>query len=159
MVASSSLTQSNYPIQKIIDGDTFVVLTKKQADDINTIFEGQKKKLVTLKRDIKVKDSLLSLVSIDTIIDTRFTDRLDKLEHWLINASIDGAWLYYSWEDSSIYSVNLRKYYVRKDNLTGDFLFIQGEEEFPLENREYPKANWQEEIVKPRRPRVEKLEL
>jgi hypothetical protein len=68
MVVSSSLTQSNYPIQKIIDGDTFVVLTKKQADDINTIFESQKKKLVTLKRDIKVKDSLLSLVSIDTIL-------------------------------------------------------------------------------------------
>lgn len=159
MVASSSLTQSNYPIQKIIDGDTFVVLTKKQADDINTIFESQKKKLVILKRDIKVKDSLLASVSNDTIIDTRFTDRLDKLEHWLINASIDGAWLYYSWEDSSIYSVNLRKHYVRKDDATGDLLFMHGEEEFPSDNREYPRINWQEEIVKPKRPKVEKIEL
>jgi hypothetical protein len=33
------------------------------------------------------------------------------------------------------------------------------DEEFPLENREYPKANWQEEIVKPRRPKVEKVIL
>ena len=159
MVASSSLTQSNYPIQKIIDGDTFVVLTKKQADDINTIFERQKKKLAILKQDVRIKDSLLSLVSNDTIIDTRFTDRLDILEHWLINASINGAWLYYSWEDSSIYSVNLRKYCVRKDDATGDLIFMHVDEEFPLENREYPKANWQEEIVKPRRPKVEKLEL
>lgn len=159
MVASSSLTQSNYPIQKIIDGDTFVVLTKKQADDINTIFERQKKKLAILKQDVRIKDSLLSLVSNDTIIDTRFTDRLDILEHWLLNASINGAWLYYSWEDSSIYSVNLRKYCVRKDDATGDLIFMHVDEEFPLENREYPKANWQEEIVKPRRPKVEKLEL
>jgi hypothetical protein len=153
------LTQSNYPIQKIIDGDTFVVLTKKQADDINTIFERQKKKLAILKQDVRIKDSLLSLVSNDTIIDTRFTDRLDILEHWLLNASINGAWLYYSWEDSSIYSVNLRKYCVRKDDATGDLIFMHVDEEFPLENREYPKANWQEEIVKPRRPKVEKLEL
>lgn len=159
MVASSSLTQSNYPIQKIIDGDTFVVLTKKQADDINTIFERQKKKLAILKQDVRIKDSLLSLVSNDTIIDTRFTDRLDILEHWLLNASINGAWLYYSWEDSSIYSVNLRKYCVRKDDATGDLIFMHVDEEFPLENREYPKANWQEEIVKPRRPKVEKVEL
>jgi hypothetical protein len=153
------LTQSNYPIQKIIDGDTFVVLTKKQADDINTIFERQKKKLAILKQDVRIKDSLLSLVSNDTIIDTRFTDRLDILEHWLLNASINGAWLYYSWEDSSIYSVNLRKYCVRKDDATGDLIFMHVDEEFPLENREYPKANWQEEIVKPRRPKVEKVEL
>lgn len=159
MVASSSLTQSNYPIQKIIDGDTFVVLTKKQADDINTIFERQKKKLAILKQDVRIKDSLLSLVSNDTIIDTRFTDRLDILEHWLLNASINGAWLYYSWEDSSIYSVNLRKYCVRKDDATGDLIFMHVDEEFPLENREYPKANWQEEIVKPRRPKVEKVIL
>jgi hypothetical protein len=153
------LTQSNYPIQKIIDGDTFVVLTKKQADDINTIFERQKKKLAILKQDVRIKDSLLSLVSNDTIIDTRFTDRLDILEHWLLNASINGAWLYYSWEDSSIYSVNLRKYCVRKDDATGDLIFMHVDEEFPLENREYPKANWQEEIVKPRRPKVEKVIL
>jgi len=159
MVASSSLTQSSYPIQKIIDGDTFVVLTKKQADDINTIFESQKKKLVVLKHDLKIKDSLLSVVKNDTIIDSSFIKRLTELEHWLINTSIDGAWLYYSWGDSSIYYVNLRKYFVRKDDTTGDLLFMQGEEEFPADNREYPRKNWENEIIKPKRPKVTKAPL
>lgn len=162
MVVSSSLTQSNYPIQKVIDGDTFVVLTKKQADDINTIFESQKYKIAFYRREIKFKDSLLEFARdtiVDSIIDTQFTQRLDLIEHWLFETSIDGAWIYYSYEDSSIYAVDLSHYYVRKDDLTGDLMFYRSDEPFNTEKKEAPKRNWSNEIIKPKRPKVIKAPL
>ena len=159
MVVSSSLTQSNYPIQKIIDGDTFVVLKKKQADEINSIFESQKSKIAFYRKEIKIKDSLLKLDNTDTIIDTQFTQRLDLLENWLYYASMDGAWIYYSYEDSSVYSVDLSHYYVRKDDTTGDLFFYRTDEPFDKENKEAPKTNWNTDIIKPKRPKVTKAPL
>lgn len=163
MVVSSSLTQSNYPIQKVIDGDTFVVLTKKQADDINTIFESQKSKIAFYRREIKLKDSLLEFIHsdtiIDSIIDTQFTQRLDLIEHWIFETAIDGAWIYYSYEDSSIYAVDLSHYYVRKDDLTGDLMFYRTDTPFDTDKREAPKRNWNTDIIKPKRPKVTKAPL
>jgi len=163
MVVSSSLTQSNYPIQKIINGDTFVVLTKKQADDINTIFESQKSKIAFYRREIKLKDSLLEFVRtdtiIDSIIDTEFTQRLDLVETWVFETAIDGAWIYYSYEDSSIYAVDLSHYYVRKDDLTGDLMFYRADKPFDTDKKEAPRRNWSNEIIKPKRPKVTKAQL
>jgi len=162
MVVSSSLTQSNYPIQKVINGDTFVVLTKKQADDINTIFESQKSKIAFYKREVKLKDSLLEFARdtiVDSIIDTQFTQRLDLIEHWLFETSIDGAWIYYSYEDSSVYAVDLSNYFVRKDNLTGDLMFYRADKPFDTDKRESPRKNWSNEIIKPKRPKVTKAPL
>jgi len=159
MVVNFSLNQSKYPVQKVIDGDTFVILTKKQADDINVIFESQKSKISLFKKEIKHKDSLLLTIHSDTIIDTRFTQRLDLLEHWLYFSAMNSTWIYYSYEDSSIYYVDLGQYFVRKDDLTGDLLFIRAEEPFPVDNKEQPKINWNTEIIEPKRPKVEKLKL
>lgn len=162
MVVSSSLTQSNYPIQKVIDGDTFVVLTKKQADDINTIFESQKLKISFYRKEIKLKDSLLEFARdtiIDSIIDNTFTQRLDLIEHWIFETATDGAWIYYSYADSSVYAVDLSHYYVRKDNLTGDLMFYRTEEPFDRDKKEYPRKHWNTEIIKPKRPKVTKAPL
>ncbi len=60
MAINSILSQSNYPIQTIINNDTVVILTKQQADDINVIFESQKAKIKSLREE---RDSLLSLSS------------------------------------------------------------------------------------------------
>lgn len=40
MLLSLSLTAQTYPKKKIINGDTVVVMTQKQASDINVVFRG-----------------------------------------------------------------------------------------------------------------------
>ena len=56
-----SWTQS-YPTQRVEGNDTVVVMTIKQAQDINTVFANQKQEINQLKQDIKgvmsVGDSL-----------------------------------------------------------------------------------------------------
>ena len=42
MLLSQSLIAQSYPKKKIINGDTVVVMTQKQASDINVIFRGLK---------------------------------------------------------------------------------------------------------------------
>lgn len=148
------MSQSKYPIQKIIDGDTFVVLTKQQADNINTIFESQKKKISNYRTKIANLDSLLKLNNIDTVYNPELAQRLDLLEHWIYFSSIDGAWIYYSYVDSSVYSVDLSYYSVRKDDLTGDLLFVRNNEPYDPEKKEFPKLDWSKEILEPKRPKI-----
>lgn len=148
------MSQSKYPIQKIIDGDTFVVLTKKQADDINQIFESQKRKIGNYKKEIANLDSLLRFAKIDTVYNPELGKRLDLLENWLYFSAIDGAWIYYSYVDSSVYSVDLSYYSVRKDDQTGDLLFIRNEVPYDPEKKEFPMLNWNKDIIEPKQPRI-----
>ena len=150
-MSSLILSQSNYPLQTIIKGDSVVILTKAQAKNINDIFEAQKARLA-------YKDSLL-LVNKKVIESYDFnkyvTQRLDILETWILDASIKNVWLYYSWEDSVVYSVDLSQYYVRKDDSTGDILFQRSDEPLdPENNHEEPPKGWENAIVEPRRPKI-----
>jgi hypothetical protein len=52
-------SQSNYPLQTVINGDSVVILRKGQADTINDIFESQKQKIADARQLIEYKDSLL----------------------------------------------------------------------------------------------------
>ena len=50
MVPALVLTQ--YPIQRVINGDSVVIMTTQQGRDINIKFEKQKKKITELNRQI-----------------------------------------------------------------------------------------------------------
>ena len=156
-------SQSNYPLQTVIKGDTVVILTKEQAENINDIFESQKLKLAEYKIEVDYKDSLL-LAQTDIINTYVFNEeirqRLDLLEHWILNASINNVWIYYSWQDSIVYSVDLSQYYVRKDDHTGDIFFLRANEPFNQEkNQEEPPKGWENDFVKPKRPVVKKVPI
>ena len=156
-------SQSNYPLQTVIKGDTVVILTKEQANEINDIFESQTALISKYKTEIAYKDSLL-LVQTNIINSYTFNEeirqRLDLLEHWMLAAAINNAWLYYSWKDSSIYSVDLSQYYVRKDDHTGDIFFIRADEPFNQEeNKEEPPKGWENDFVKQKRPIVKKVPI
>jgi len=157
-VSSLIFSQSNYPLQTVIKGDTVVILTKEQANNINDIFESQKLKLAEYKIEVDYKDSLL-LAQTDIINTYVFNEeirqRLDLLEHWILNASINNVWIYYSWQDSIVYSVDLSQYYVRKDDHTGDIFFYRSDELLiPENNKEEPPKGWENDFVKPRRPKI-----
>ena len=167
------LCQSNYPLKTIIKGDSVVILKVEQADEINKIFERQKIQMQELKDTIaQLKKRVISKDSVIYFMtetkeqkeqfDSTIAQRLDLIENWLYYSSIEGAWLYYSFKDSTIYRVDLSNYKVRKDNNTGDLYFYWCEDydkdnmidEF-INLRESPILNWQKEIRRSRRPKIE----
>jgi len=167
------LCQSNYPLKTIIKGDSVVILKVEQADEINKIFERQKKQMqelkdtiAELKKRVFTKDSvILNMTEIQQEkedFDSTIAQRLDLIENWLYYSSIEGAWMYYSFKDSLIYRVDLSNYKVRKDNNTGDLYFFWCEDydkdnmvdEF-IDLKQSPTMNWQKEIRRSRRPKIE----
>ena len=157
-------------MKTVIKGDSVVILTVKQADDINNIFESQKAKIAALKLDIATRDSLLAIKEIELIekiqvidnfvFDTIIAKRLDIIEHWLLDAGINSTWIYYSWKDTMLYAVDLSQYKVRKDDYTGDLIFFRCEDVIiPYEDQDEPPKGWETDIVKPRRPKVTKVPL
>jgi hypothetical protein len=165
MVKFLIFSQSNYPLKTVIKGDSVVILLKKQADEINDIFENQKLSIINLKIKLKFKDSLLNVQ--DSLIEIKennanlmgFYDtlqkRLDLLENFIYDASIRNTWIYYSWDDSLIYSVDLSQYYVRKNDLSGDIHFHKTDKIVdPYDEQESPHIGWIRDILKPKRPRV-----
>jgi hypothetical protein len=169
-VTSLIFSQSNYPLKTVIKGDSVVILTVKQADDINNIFERQKAIIAGFKKDIITRDSIIAVldtiilekekVIIEHVFDDEISQRLDLLEAWLLDASINNAWIYYSWDDSTIYAVDLKQYYVQKDNMTGDLYFYKCPTPIdPYEKKENPLKGWERAIVKPERPKVTKVPI
>ncbi len=169
-MTSLIFSQSNYPLKTVIKGDSVVILTVKQADDINNIFESQRAKIAALKLDIATRDSLLAVKEIlliektqvidNFVFDTVIAKRLDIIEHWLLDAGINSTWIYYSWKDTMLYAVDLSQYKVRKDDYTGDLIFFRCEDVIiPYEDQEEPPKGWETDIVKPRRPKVTRVPL
>jgi hypothetical protein len=163
-------SQSNYPLKTVIKGDSVVILTVKQADDINNIFESQKAKIAAFKKDITTRDSIIAIldtiilekerVIVEHVFDYEVAKRLDVLEAWLLNAAITNVWIYYSWDDSTIYAVDLTQYKVRKDNMSGDLYFYKCPEPIdPYKDQESPLKGWEKAIVKPERPKVTKVPI
>jgi hypothetical protein len=157
-------------LKTVIKGDSVVILTVKQADDINAIFESQKARIAAFKKDIITRDSIIAIrdtlliekerVIVNHEFDYEIARRLDILEAWMLSAAINGTWIYYSWVDSLIYSVDLSQYYVRKDDMTGDIFFYRCEDILdPEKEQESPHMGWQTDIIKPKRPMVTKVPI
>lgn len=157
-------------MKTVIKGDSVVILTIKQADDINNIFENQKAKIAALRLELISRDSLIAErdtlllekteVINNFVFDTVIAKRLDIIEHWLLDAGIKSTWVYYSWKDTMLYAVDLSQYYVQKDDYTGDLYFYRSPMPvLPYENKEEPPKGWETDIVKPKRPKVTKVPI
>jgi hypothetical protein len=169
-----SFSQSRYPLQTVIDGDSVVILTKAQADTINAIFDSQKAKIAKFKQETKVKDSIISLrdtllvfytsryTEYKTIIETQIIrqDKLDTIRGWLVERAKEGSWIYYSYLNDEIVAVDLSDYVVRKDDYTGDIMFLKRTEDCPNDDKQKePPLGWHTDIVKPRRPKLNIFKL
>lgn len=163
-------SQSSYPLKTVIKGDSVVILTVKQADDINNIFESQKAKIAAFKKDIITRDSIIAIrdtiilqkekVIIQHVYDNGLADRLHTLETWMLDAAINNVWIYYSWKDNAIYAVDLSQYYVQKDNMIGDIYFYKCPTPMnPYETQEAPHTGWETDIFKPKRPKVTRVPI
>lgn len=166
-------SQSNYPLQTIINGDSVVILLKVQADTINRIFESQKQKISESKAQIKAQDSIIRLK--DSLISHYSTYYVEYkqlrgeyiemavfnnyVEKWVLERAKEGAWLYYSYDSNWIEAVDLSEYKVRKNDATGDIFFYRAENCPPEDNKknDYPRRGWEKEVILPNRPKINKL--
>jgi hypothetical protein len=174
VVSSLIFSQSRYPLQTVINGDSVVILTKGQADTINAIFESQKDKIAKFKQETLIKDSIISLrdtllvyytskyTEYRTIIETQIVreDKLDTIRGWLIDRAKEGSWLYYSYINKEVVAVDFSDYVVRKDDYTGDIMFYKRTENCS-DNKEQkePPVGWHTDIVKPKRPKLNIFKL
>jgi hypothetical protein len=120
-------SQPTYPIQTQLKGDSVVILTKKQSDNINLLIENQKIRIqkykteiklvndtnTTLINDIKIKDSVIN--RLDSLLYAQYNyydsliSKIDTLENWILSSSIDNGYIYYSWQDSTVKVIDLSK--------------------------------------------------
>lgn len=151
-------------------GEEVVILTKKQADDINTIFDRQKAQIKELERQIKkiqfLSDSVVNQYETKSRYYDSILDRIIFLQQYITDLSKAGAWLYYSYDDTTIRVMDLSYYNVRLDKETGDLLFMNMPEEFRLDpvfmtQREKEHSNpplyWERKIDSAIRPKVFKF--
>ena len=171
MVSSLSFSQSHYPLQTVINGDSVVILTKAQADTINDIFESQKKKIADARAQLKTQDSIIrhkdSLLKYNSgyysaykMLREEYTDMLILNEHteeWIVSRAKEGAWLYYSYDSLWVEAVDLSAYKVIKNDVTGDIFFYRADNYPEKKKNDYPKRGWEKEVVLPNRPKINKL--
>ena len=144
-----SLSQ-NYPVQTILKGDSVVIYTVEQNEDIEILLANQRSRVAFYKNNIAkqqaVIDSLNSVMIqqqakqqavIDSIQrvadDLRFTlknkfsnfdslqQRYDSVSTWLYNTASNNAIIYYSYEKSTVVAIDLASYIIVGHRRTGNF--------------------------------------
>lgn len=135
------LGYSQYPIQTIFKGDSVVIITVKQSEDINNLIDKQSKlislyeqKLIEcymiideLKKNNLVKDSMLTEVGI--IADSVGKENIalmDSIWNWSLGPSL----IYSQYpNDSTMYILDLSRYYLTTDDF-GIFMPRMSDKEY-----------------------------
>ena len=163
IVSFLSLSQ-NYPVQTKLKGDSVVIMTTEQYRDIELILSNQRYRVNGYKEDISIQEKIIdsltkvcnrrvyAIDSLDTVIKHKFytydslQDKVNTIEHWLYSASIDNTFLYYSYSDTAIMSIDLSCYFFIGNRRTGNFSLVR---RGPVsENIEWKKWN----ILYPQEP-------
>jgi hypothetical protein len=179
-IVSMGYSQPTYPIQTQLKGDSVVILTKKQSDNINLLIENQKIRIQKYKteiklvndtntlliNDIKIKDSIINHLDSLLIVQNNHYDslisKIDTLENWILSLSIDNGYLYYSWQDSTVKVIDLSLYMLVSHKKTGNYsLITRGEatnidywKQMNLIKEESPEISWELNISPKYKPRI-----
>ena len=173
-------SQPSYPIQTVLKGDSVVILTKKQSDEIDLLIDNQKlriqkykteiKKLTDtnyiLKKDFLIKDSIID--SLNNVISNAnyeydsLNNKINTLEDWILSSSIDNGYIYYSWQDSTIKVIDLSLYMLIVNKNSANYSLIVRDEvmninlwkEKNLINKESPEIGWELNISPKYKPRI-----
>ena len=161
---SFSVYCQNYPVQTLLKGDSVIVMTTEQYRNIELLLSNQRYRVNGYKEDILIQEKLIDSLtdvcdrrvyvidSLDNGIKRNFSSydslqtKVNTIEHWLYSTSIDNAYLYYSYSDSSIMSIDLSSYFFIGNRRTGNFSLVR---KGPVsENSEWKKWN----ILYPQEP-------
>ena len=173
-------SQPSYPIQTVLKGDSVVILTKKQSDEVNLLMDKQRDRIQNyktevktitdtnniLKNKIKIKDtiidSLKNILSNQQFYYDSLLSKIDTLENWILTSSIDNGYLYYSWQDSTIKVIDLSLYMLVLHNKTGNYNLINRGQTFDLNywkeknliEQESPEVGWELNVTPKYKPRI-----
>lgn len=175
-----SYSQPSYPIQTVLKGDSVIILTKRQSNEVDLLIKNQKLRIQNyksdiknltdtnniLKKDISIKDSLIDSLN-NVISNTNYKhdsliNKLDTLERWILISSIDNGYLYYSWQDSTIKIIDLSLYMLVSHKNSGNYSLIARDEvmninlwkERNLIKQESPEIGWELNISPKYKPRI-----
>lgn len=167
---------SQYPIKTVFKGDSVVIMTTDQFEGIDLMISNQRNKSEKYKENIKeleknnqtlkdINDTLIVGSRKDSIIIDSLKVRLKTIETWIMERSIDNAWIYYNWMDSSIACIDLSRYAFYGNRRTGRFILFRRSgsignpdlDFWNLTNRQYPQffeKDWDSYFKKKIRPNV-----
>ena len=144
-----SLAQ-NYPVQTILKGDSVVIYTVEQNEDIEMLLANQRSRVAFYKNNIAKQQVVIDSLNLEMIkqqakqqavIDSiqavadglRFTlknkfsnfdslqQRYDSVSTWLYNTASSNAIIYYSYEKSTVVAIDLASYIIVGHRRTGNF--------------------------------------
>jgi hypothetical protein len=124
----SSVSWAQYPIQTIFKGDSVVILTLKQSDDINTLIDEQailielyerqidvlNMKIGAMNKELTKMDSVASYHrSISDSVGKENVTLMDSIWNWSLGPSL----IYSQYpDDSTMYILDLSRYYLTTDD-------------------------------------------
>jgi hypothetical protein len=134
-----SYAQNNYPVQTVLKGDSVVIYTVEQNNDIEFLLANQRNRVNYFKNNIakqeEIIDSLSALLqkqklisdSLQLVLNTNSSDydslraQYRNAEKWLYNAAVDNAFIYYSFDNSTVISIDLTSYVLVGYKRSGNF--------------------------------------
>jgi len=157
-----------YPVKTKLKNDSVVILTTDQYEVMQTLLENQKQRVVNYKKDVLKKDKEIEifvnvLIRKNFMIDSLYTElknknsiydslkiKLDTVEKWIYNSSIDNTYLYYSYREQQVIGIDFGSYILIGNRRTGNFNIvrrapIEEDEKWKNHNRLYsdePPENW-----------------
>ena len=151
VITLSFLSMSqNYPVQTILKGDSVVIYTVEQNEDIEILLANQRSRVAFYKNNIAKQQAVIDSLNLEmikqqakqqTVIDSiqsvadglRFTlknkfsnfdslqQRYDSVSTWLYNTASSNAIIYYSYEKSTVVAIDLASYIIVGHRRTGNF--------------------------------------
>lgn len=144
------LSQQNYPIQTVLKGDSVVIYTVEQNEDIELLLANQRSRVTFYKSNIAKQENIIDSLHTEllkqkaeqkAIIDSiqevannlqltlknKFSNydslqqRYDSVSTWLYNTASSNAIIYYSYQNSTVIAIDLASYIIVGHKRTGNF--------------------------------------
>jgi uncharacterized coiled-coil protein SlyX len=144
------LSQQTYPIQTILKGDSVVIYTVEQNNDIEILLENQRSRVTFYKNNIAKQQNIIDSLNqklinqqakqqavIDSIqavannlqltLKNKFSNfdslqqRYDSVSTWLYNTASSNAIIYYSYAKSTVMAIDLASYIIVGYKRSGNF--------------------------------------
>ena len=170
----------NYALKTIYKGDSVVIISNSQINEINNVFSAQKSRIEEFKLEVnkltKINDTLISeSIKKDKIIDSlkleltnkneninTIKNRLNATEKWILESSISSCYLYYSWSDSTIKKIDTEIYMLVGYRRSGNFSLVRmADNKFSKEyvranllEKQEPPVNWELNYKERVRPKI-----
>ena len=181
IISFLSLSQ-NYPVQTKLKGDSVVIMTTEQYRDIELLLSNQRYRVNGYKEDISIQEKIIDSLtdvcnrrvyvidSLDTVIKHKFytydslQSKINVIERWLYTSSVNNTYLYYSYSDTTVMSIDLCSYFFIGNRRTGNFSLVRRgpvsqDNEWKKYNILYPQEpgiNWELNYKEKWRPVVTK---